>query len=77
LKYRHFLLEALCEAAGGFYFWAREGTDAESLAFLGPELGEFTGARPRSWSYILGLARGRSTLTFILPPSGELADGPT
>lgn len=41
---KSFLLEALCEAAGGFYFCAREGTDAESLAFLGRELGEFVDA---------------------------------
>jgi AAA+ ATPase superfamily predicted ATPase len=41
---KSFLLEALCEAAGGFYFCAQEGTSAESLAFLGAALGRYAGA---------------------------------
>ncbi len=34
-----FLLRALCEATGGFYFAADEGTDGESLRQLGAALG--------------------------------------
>jgi uncharacterized protein len=34
-----FLLRALCEAAGGFYFAAEESTDAESLHQLGTAIG--------------------------------------
>src|SRR5690349_11498545 len=39
-----FLLRALWEAPGGFYFAADEGTDSESLRRLGAALGEHTGA---------------------------------
>jgi AAA+ ATPase superfamily predicted ATPase len=39
-----FLLRALCEAMGGFYFAADEGTDSESLRSIGAALGEHTGA---------------------------------
>lgn len=35
---KSFLLEALCEAAGGFYFSAQEATDTESLASIGEAL---------------------------------------
>ncbi|MCP2320349.1 hypothetical protein APR12_005730 [Nocardia amikacinitolerans] len=35
---KSFLLEALCEVAGGFYFSAQEATDAESLASIGEAL---------------------------------------
>ena len=62
---KSFLLEALCEAAGGFYFCAREGTDAESLALLGRELGEFVDApapmRFETWAQAIDalLALGR------------------
>lgn len=35
-----YLLEAACEAAGGFYFGATEATDAESLAYIGIALTE-------------------------------------
>lgn len=38
---KSFLLQALCEQAGGFYWCAQEGTDAESLAFLGESLAQF------------------------------------
>jgi uncharacterized protein len=38
-----FLLRALCEATGGFYFAADEGTDAESLSQLGTALGAHLG----------------------------------
>ena len=34
-----FLLRALCEAAGGFYFAADEATDGESLHQIGAALG--------------------------------------
>lgn len=39
-----YLLRALCEAAGGFYFAAEEATSAESLRHLGTVLAEFLGA---------------------------------
>ncbi len=39
-----FLLRALCQATGGFYFAADEAADAESLRRLGAAVGEFTGA---------------------------------
>ncbi|MFC8046258.1 ATP-binding protein [Nocardia sp. NPDC057353] len=35
---KSFLLEAVCESAGGFYFSAQEATDAESLASIGQAL---------------------------------------
>jgi uncharacterized protein len=35
---KSFLLEAVCEQAGGFYFSAQEATDAESLALIGDAL---------------------------------------
>lgn len=38
-----FLLRALCQATGGFYFAADEATDAESLRSLGQALGEHLG----------------------------------
>lgn len=38
---KSFLLQALCEAAGGFYWCTQEGTDTESLAFLGEALATF------------------------------------
>ena len=36
-----FLLRALCEATGGFYFAAEEATDGESLTQLGAALGAY------------------------------------
>src|ERR1700719_1837411 len=36
-----FLLRALCEAAGGFYFAADEATDGESLHQMGAALGAY------------------------------------
>ena len=38
-----FLLRALCEASGGFYFAADEATDGESLHQMGSALGAFLG----------------------------------
>src|ERR1700689_3615886 len=38
-----FLLRALCEVAGGFYFAADEGTDGESLHQIGTALGAHLG----------------------------------
>ncbi|WP_308169635.1 AAA family ATPase [Acrocarpospora catenulata] len=38
---KSFLLESLCQEAGGFYFSAQEATDAESLASLGEALTRF------------------------------------
>lgn len=39
-----FLLTALAEATGGFYFEAEEAADAESLRLLGRAIGEYSGA---------------------------------
>jgi AAA+ ATPase superfamily predicted ATPase len=39
-----FLLEALCEATGGFYFAAEQASEAESLRYLAAAVGEFTGS---------------------------------
>ncbi|MEU5874793.1 ATP-binding protein [Glycomyces sp. NPDC047369] len=39
-----FLLEALCEAAGGFYFSAEQASEAESLRYLASAVGAFTGS---------------------------------
>jgi uncharacterized protein len=41
---KSFLLQALCDKADGFYFCAQEGTDAESLAFLGEAVAQFLGS---------------------------------
>src|SRR4051794_34777596 len=38
-----FLLQSLCEAAGGFYFAADEATDRDSLNRLGAALAEHLG----------------------------------
>nr|MDT0667638.1 ATP-binding protein [Micromonospora sp. DSM 115978] len=38
-----YLLRALCEAMGGFYFAADEATDTESLKRLGAVLGDYLG----------------------------------
>jgi len=40
-----FLLESLCEAAGGFYFAADQATEAESLRNLAVAVTEFVGGR--------------------------------
>ncbi|MFF1815647.1 ATP-binding protein [Streptomyces sp. NPDC058251] len=51
---KSFLLEALTEVTGGFYFAAVEATAAESLRLIGEAVGRFTDApvppRPRDWS---------------------------
>jgi uncharacterized protein len=47
---KSFLLESLCEAAGGFYFLATEATQAESLARFGEALTVHIGA-PGPLSY--------------------------
>lgn len=41
---KSFLLEALTEATGGFYFTAVEATAAESLRLIGEAIGRFTDA---------------------------------
>jgi uncharacterized protein len=38
-----FLLRALCQATGGFYFAAEEATDGESLRRIGSDLGAYLG----------------------------------
>jgi AAA+ ATPase superfamily predicted ATPase len=45
-----YLLRALADAMGGFYFEAVQATEAESLRMLGAELAEFTGA-PAPYSF--------------------------
>jgi AAA+ ATPase superfamily predicted ATPase len=56
---KSFLLEALTEATGGFYFAAVEGTRAEALSLLGEEIARFTDApvplRPQDWTEALEL----------------------
>ncbi|MCP2317310.1 hypothetical protein APR12_002656 [Nocardia amikacinitolerans] len=39
-----FLLEAICEAAGGFYFAADQATEAESLRYFAAAVAEFSGS---------------------------------
>jgi hypothetical protein len=52
-----FLLDALCQTSGGFFFEATEATDAESLRRIGGLIGEFTSApvppRPADWHEVL------------------------
>ncbi|MGN9785559.1 ATP-binding protein [Nonomuraea sp. ZG12] len=60
-----FLLRALCQAAGGFYYAAEEATDGESLQRIGAALGERLGAPVplsfQGWSEVVDalLALGR------------------
>lgn len=70
---KSFLLEALCDVTGGFYFCASEGTDAESLAFLGAALGEYLHApaplRLDNWGTaidaLLDLGRDKAAVVVI------------
>lgn len=63
-----FLLDALCRAAGGFYFGAVEETETESLRRIGAALTDFLGLpvpfRPADWyeviDALLALGRERS-----------------
>lgn len=52
-----FLLDALCQADGGFFFEATEAADTESLRRIGAQLGDYTGAsippRPVGWREVL------------------------
>lgn len=54
---KSFLLEALCQVAGGFYFSAQEATDAESLAVIGEALTAHLGPvipfTPSNWSAVI------------------------
>jgi AAA+ ATPase superfamily predicted ATPase len=54
---KSFLLEAVCEQAGGFYFSAQEATEAESLSLLGDaltrELDPVVPFRPRNWAEVI------------------------
>ncbi|WP_328871024.1 ATP-binding protein [Streptomyces sp. NBC_00287] len=56
---KSFLLKALTEATGGFYFAAVEATRTESLQLLGEAIGRFTDApvppRPHDWTEALQL----------------------
>lgn len=53
-----FLLDALCQASGGFFFEATEAADAESLHRIGAQIGGYTKAvvqpRPADWHEVLG-----------------------
>jgi uncharacterized protein len=53
---KSFLLEAVCEQAGGFYFSAQEATDAESLALFGDALTRYLDPvvpfTPSSWTQV-------------------------
>jgi len=52
-----FLLDALCQADGGFFFEATEATDTESRRRIGAQLGDFAKAavppRPADWHEVL------------------------
>jgi len=67
-----FLLRALCEATGGFYFAADEATDGDSLhqigAALGAHLGLTSGLRFDSWHEVLDalLALGNERPTTVV-----------
>ncbi|UGY93266.1 AAA family ATPase [Streptomyces gobiensis] len=56
---KSFLLQALAEATGGFYYAAVEASAAESLQLLGDAVARYTGAavphRPASWEEALEL----------------------
>jgi uncharacterized protein len=68
-----FLLMALCEATGGFYFAAEEAVDGESLRRLGEALAEHLGAPPplafSGWheavDALLALGRDRPVLVVV------------
>ena len=67
-----FLLRALCEATGGFYFAADEATDSDSLhqvgAALGEHLGLTSGLRFDSWPEVFDalLALGNEQRTTVV-----------
>lgn len=75
-----FLLRALCQATGGFYFAAEEATDAESLRSLGEDLAAYLGAPAPldfdSWhaavDALLALGRDR-TVTVVIDEFPYLA----
>lgn len=56
---KSFLLQALAEATGGFYYAALEASTAESLRLLGEDMARYTGAsappHPADWSEALEL----------------------
>ncbi|GAA3369137.1 hypothetical protein GCM10020367_10310 [Streptomyces sannanensis] len=59
---KSFLLQALAEATGGFYFAAAEASEAESLHMLGEAIADYTGTaaphRPARWDEALELVIG-------------------
>ncbi len=71
---KSFLLQALCEATGGLYVEALEGTRRESLALLGDRIGRHTGALGPvalpSWEAaveaLLALGRGPRPVPVVL-----------
>ena len=68
-----FLLQALCQQAGGFYFSALEATEAESLRSIGAAVGAHRGSavpvRPADWGEaidaLLDLGRDAPTAVVI------------
>ena len=68
-----FLLRALCQATGGFYFAADQAADGESLRRIGAALGEHLGAPApleftdwhRVFDALLALGRDRTMLVVI------------
>ncbi|WP_377270192.1 ATP-binding protein [Peterkaempfera sp. SMS 1(5)a] len=56
---KSFLLEAVCQQAGGFYFSAQEATEAESLALIGAALTRYLNpvapVEPRDWPAVLDI----------------------
>jgi AAA+ ATPase superfamily predicted ATPase len=67
-----FLLRALCQATGGFYFAAEEATDAESLQLIGAALADHLGTPApltfRDWSEVVDvlLTLGRDGATPVV-----------
>ncbi len=62
---KSFLLQALREAVGGFYYEALQGQEAESLRHFGARLAQFTGAPGRvafdGWEEAVAVLLGLSS----------------
>jgi hypothetical protein len=52
-----YLLTALADATGGFYFEAEEAAGAEALRLLGRAIGEFSGAPGETCGWMTGTMR--------------------
>ena len=72
-----FLLDAICEAAGGFYFAATEATEAESMHQFGTALARYLGeptprrfaGRPEAIEILMTLARSGKPTPVVLDDS--------